>query len=510
MQEYNTALKKDIILLWLGGFILPPVCWLANNWFLNLWGLDDIIQIILNPIRIAYFIVHIAVSLIFLNYSLDLIKKFKDNKSIENTEKAQGAAAYFPKVFLFLILIYCIIGPNIGMYTKNSMVSIKYTLGELLGIPVIVTFSLPFFIVLTKKWEIFTDYVPISEKYIAFQLKGKIFFSAYLSFVCGIIIIIIVSYTCLYTSNSLIHALSLLLKKGIPVGIVICLIAALDIILLTEQITSSTQSGIRRLEDLSKGMLATKFEIASKDEFGQLLIAMNKTVRIMKKSIGKASEISHILAAGVSNQSASIEKSASAMEEISLMTRKNAQDADHADRLMKDANAIVSRANSSMAKLSESMHDISRSGDDTRKIIKTIDEIAFQTNLLALNAAIEAARAGKAGSGFAVVANEVRNLAVQSALAAGNTTGLVQDIVNKINEVNELAKKTAEDFSEVSSTAFRTGELLKNIASSSKEQSDSIEQIKKSFNEIEKVTRQNAGSAEELNIIMSVFKTKIK
>jgi len=97
-----------------------------------------------------------------------------------------------------------------------------------------------------------------------------------------------------------------------------------------------------------------------------------------------------------------------------------------------------------MTDLTGSMKEIAKASEQTQKIVKTIDEVAFQTNLLALNAAVEAARAGEAGAGFAVVADEVRNLALRAAEAAKNTSGLVDDIVRKIKTGEKLVTVTDE------------------------------------------------------------------
>ena len=99
-----------------------------------------------------------------------------------------------------------------------------------------------------------------------------------------------------------------------------------------------------------------------------------------------------------------------------------------------------------MGELTQSMEEISKASEETSKIIKTIDEIAFQTNLLALNAAVEAARAGEAGAGFAVVADEVRNLAMRAADAAKNTANLIEGTVKQVKEGGELGISDQREF----------------------------------------------------------------
>ncbi len=143
------------------------------------------------------------------------------------------------------------------------------------------------------------------------------------------------------------------------------------------------------------------------------------------------------------------------------------------------------------------MEEISKASEETSKIIKTIDEIAFQTNLLALNAAVEAARAGEAGAGFAVVADEVRNLAMRAADAARNTAELIEGTVKKVNEGGELVATTNEAFTEVAESSSKVGELVGEIAAASNEQAEGIEQVNKAVVEMDKVVQQNAANAEE-------------
>ncbi|KMY66862.1 hypothetical protein AAU61_12810 [Desulfocarbo indianensis] len=206
---------------------------------------------------------------------------------------------------------------------------------------------------------------------------------------------------------------------------------------------------------------------------------------------------SQSLAQGAGHQAASLEETSSSLEEMGSMTRQNADNAKQADSLMAEAKQVVDKADKAMAELTDSMNEISRAGEETGKIIKTIDEIAFQTNLLALNAAVEAARAGEAGAGFAVVADEVRNLAMRAAEAAKNTAELIEGTIAKTKHGSDLVARTNETFVEVSQSSTKVAELISEISAASAEQSQGIDQVNQAMSEMDKVTQQNAANAEE-------------
>ena len=212
---------------------------------------------------------------------------------------------------------------------------------------------------------------------------------------------------------------------------------------------------------------------------------------------GQLTQASNTLAEGATENAASLEETSAALEELSSMTRRNADNAMEANALMHQATDAVGKAQHSMSGVIRAMEEISASGNEIGKIIKTIDEIAFQTNLLALNAAVEAARAGEAGAGFAVVADEVRNLAIRSADAAKNTADLIASTISNINSGSEMVNSTADNFQTVETHSSKVAELLAEVAEASKEQSQGIGQITTAMTQMDKVTQSNAASAEE-------------
>ncbi|MBN1592578.1 MAG: hypothetical protein JW941_04950 [Candidatus Coatesbacteria bacterium] len=203
------------------------------------------------------------------------------------------------------------------------------------------------------------------------------------------------------------------------------------------------------------------------------------------------------LARGSSDQAASIQETSSALEEMSAVTQENANSAEQANRLMDEAKTLIHRANDAMDRVTGLMAEIAHSSEETQKIIRTIDQIAFQTNLLALNAAVEAAKAGEAGAGFAVVADEVRNLAMRTAGAAKSTTILIEGSAKSIAGGSEAVRTTNDQFKMVAESAEQVAALVAQIATASKEQAVGIEQVNTAVGHVDSIVQQNAASAEQ-------------
>ncbi|MDR2592954.1 MAG: methyl-accepting chemotaxis protein, partial [Chitinispirillales bacterium] len=212
------------------------------------------------------------------------------------------------------------------------------------------------------------------------------------------------------------------------------------------------------------------------------------------------------LAEGANNQASSLEEVSATLVEISSMTKQNAANSNQAKILATEARNAANAGDADMKKMAEAIQDIKQSSDNTAKIVKSIDDIAFQTNLLALNAAVEAARAGEAGKGFAVVAEEVRNLAMRSAEAAKNTANMIEESVKNADGGVKITEEVAKSLNQIVDRIVKVGDLINDVASASNEQAQGVEQVNSAVAQMSQTTQNFSMEASELADMARAFK----
>ena len=263
------------------------------------------------------------------------------------------------------------------------------------------------------------------------------------------------------------------------------------------------------LEKIADGDLTTELPLLSdKDTMGKALKKMTTGLNSMFSEINASSiqvytgsnqvaDGAQHLASGAAEQAASIEELSSSINEISERTKTNLSKAEHAAQLADMIKLHAEKGNHTMEEMVAAVTQIHEASQSIGRVIKTIDDIAFQTNILALNAAVEAARAGQHGKGFAIVANEVRNLAAKSAEAAKETKFLIDDSIGKAEVGVCITEETSASLSEIVSGINESASLVAEIARLSEEQSLSISQINTSVDQVTQVVQQNSAAAEQ-------------
>jgi methyl-accepting chemotaxis protein len=203
------------------------------------------------------------------------------------------------------------------------------------------------------------------------------------------------------------------------------------------------------------------------------------------------------LAQGAGEQAAALQHSSASLEQITSLTKRNAESSLAADGLVNEAGQAVEQASAAVAEMAATMDGVITASAEMAQIVSQIDEIAFQTNLLALNAAVEAARAGQAGAGFAVVADEVRSLANRASQASAATSELIKANQESTVQGAKMASKAKEAVNKVEESSQKVADLVKEIAAASGEQSQGIGQINQAVAEIDRVTQSSAAGAQE-------------
>lgn len=326
---------------------------------------------------------------------------------------------------------------------------------------------------------------------------------------------------------------------------------------LTNSIANPITACANRLKMLSEGDLHSEIPAATRDdETGVLLESLNKTVVVLRnviddisyhlgsitkgdfttdvtmdyygdlspikesliklidfnnyqmRQIGESAEQiasgseqvaagAQVLSQGATEQASSVEELAATITQITEQIKASANNAAKGKQYALEAGVEIEIGNKKVEEMNIAMNDISNSSQEIAKIIKVIDDIAFQTNILALNAAVEAARAGSAGKGFSVVADEVRNLASKSAEAAKTTTNLIENSLKSVESGSKIAVDTKESLRLINEKALNAINTIDEIASASEEQALGASQVSVGIDQISSIVQTNSATSEE-------------
>ncbi len=224
---------------------------------------------------------------------------------------------------------------------------------------------------------------------------------------------------------------------------------------------------------------------------------INKAGRQVSDGSSQVASAANNLSEGATKQAASIEELSASIAEITEKVNNNATRANNASENSEVCTKLVDSGNKQMNILLNAMKEINETSTEIAKIIRTIDDISFQTNILALNAAVEAARAGDAGKGFAVVADEVRTLAGKVAEAASNTTVLINNSIDAVENGTRIADETAKTLDKIVKTTSNTTLLVNDISTASLEQAEALRQVNVGVDQISSVVQTNSATSEE-------------
>ncbi len=282
------------------------------------------------------------------------------------------------------------------------------------------------------------------------------------------------------------------------IGVAVFVITLMMGLLIVRNISRGLAAVVTVAERMSQGDMTVQITATSRDEVGQLQVAMQamvdkisviiSSVLASTNSLASASDqvnsTSQSLSQGTSEQAASIEETSASLEQMGATISQNTQSAKMTDSMASQAAEKAEMGGEAVTETVEAMRSIAEKVD-------LIEDIAYKTNLLALNAAIEAARAGEHGKGFAVVAAEVRKLAERSQLSAQDINTLATDSVRIANNAGQLLE-------EIVPSIRKTADLVQEISAASEEQSAGVEQVNTAVIQLDKVAQSSAAASEEL------------
>nr|WP_122425217.1 methyl-accepting chemotaxis protein [Pseudomonas viridiflava] len=329
--------------------------------------------------------------------------------------------------------------------------------------------------------------------------------------------------------------------RSLQIGciLLVLVLGILAAVIITRQITRPLQETLAIVDRIASGDLTHNEVVTRRDELGVLqqgIQRMGATLRDLISGIrdgvtqiaSAAEELSAVTeqtSAGVNSQKIETDQVATAMHEMSATVHEVARNAEQAsvaaadadkearagDKVVGEAIGQIERLAAEVVRSSDAMTVLEQESDKIGKVMDVIKAVAEQTNLLALNAAIEAARAGEAGRGFAVVADEVRGLAQRTQQSTEEIESLVAGLQNGTRQVSEimlgsrtltdssveLTRKAGVSLESITRTVSNIQAMNQQIAAAAEQQSSVADEISRSIVNVRDVSEQTAEASEE-------------
>jgi len=284
------------------------------------------------------------------------------------------------------------------------------------------------------------------------------------------------------------------------------------------------------LKEMAEGNLSVRMDGDYKGDHAMMKNSINNVLSSFNsilKQVGNATDdvaasssqlasFSQSLSEGSQEQAASVEQISASIHETDQQINLNADNAAKANQLADDSVQAAISGKEEMTQMISSMEEIHKSSQNISKVINVINEIASQTNILALNATVEAVRAGQFGKSFAVIAQEVRNLAGRSAQAVKETAELIATSNKKVNEGVNIAERTAGSLEIIVENIVKVRDLVEDINVASKEQAVAMSQLNDGMGQISAATenmstrsQETAGAAVQLKTLSRELKEQI-